>query len=413
LPWLPILGAATTGMGAAGLDYQQMARRLLACTGGVGTELHAATRLDTSTPSEWLFVDGKALARNGARLCEILGDLVTAPDPSDTRRLADLVREAATQAEAAVVPRGSRLATLAAAAGFGRAHSRRECWSGVSQLRFLRELAADIDARAAKVSERIAALQRRLFVRRGAIVSVAADPEVLEALRPEIDALIGRLPDRAPASAEQPGASGGGRDGSEASAAPVGIAAATEVAFVAELLPVPRIGAPEAPALELLAHQLSLDYLYQRLRVEGGAYGGWCSYLWDDGLLALVSYRDPEPARTLRTYAELLAWAREHVTEAAIASCRLGAIRAQDRVLSPEAMMSVARRRYVIGLEDAMRQALREGVLRLGAEAVRERALPALERGFERAHAAALADRRQIEQAADALGLRFEIIEAG
>ncbi|RME76893.1 MAG: peptidase M16, partial [Planctomycetota bacterium] len=33
LPWLPILGAATTGMGAAGLDYQQMARRLLACTG--------------------------------------------------------------------------------------------------------------------------------------------------------------------------------------------------------------------------------------------------------------------------------------------------------------------------------------------------------------------------------------------
>jgi Zn-dependent M16 (insulinase) family peptidase len=407
--WLPLMGAATTGMGAAGLDYEQMARRILRHTGGVGTELYAARHLGTGAPSEWVMVDGKALGRNAGELFAILGDLVTAPDAGDTKRLRDLVREAATRAEGALVPRGSRLALLRAAEGLGRHHRRRERWSGVSQLLLLRELARGIDDGVGALGERLAGLQRRFFTRGRAVVSVCADPETLEALRPQVDALVGRLAEgemQDSGAAEPSGPSA--PDGP-----PTGIACATEVSFVAKAMPAVRIDDPASPAMELLTHVLSLDYFYKRLRVQGGAYGGWCSYALEDGVVAMVSYRDPQLAKTLETYAGALAWAREHLTDAALEACRLGVIGARDRILSPEEMMSVARRRWAIGLTDDARQAFKDGILGMPADEVRRLAFPVLEEGLGRARAAVLSSRDRLEQAGEALSAPFAIIDAG
>ncbi|GIW71932.1 MAG: hypothetical protein KatS3mg102_1474 [Planctomycetota bacterium] len=417
---LPLFGLATTEMGAAGLDYEQMARRIQRYTGGVWSELVAGAEVHTGAPRERLLIDGKALAHNGHQLVAIVRDLVGAPDPHDAKRLGDLVREAHARAEAALIPRGTRLAILRAARGLGRRFRRREQWAGVSQLLFLRALAATLAEELPQLIERLETLGRRLLVRQRLLVSVAGDPQSIAALRAEIDALIEALPaagggsgavapdGRGPAgtAASGPVAAGAERAATE------GIAIASEVAFAARLLPVAPITSEAAPALELLAHVLSLDYLYQRIRVQGGAYGGWCQYGQEDGVLVMASYRDPHLEETLQVFDGVWAFARERLDDAALEAVRLGALAPGLRPPSPAEVLSTARRRWLLGIDDELRQRLRDGLFELDAAAVRRLALPVLEQGLAAAGTAALAARERLLAAARALQLPLTITEA-
>ena len=72
-------------------------------------------------------------------------------------------------------------------------------------------------------------------------------------------------------------------------------------------------------ALFVLARLLSSGDLYRRIRVQGGAYGGF-AVMDDSGLLAFASYRDPNLLGTLQTYDP---FSREQIAAAhGLASCR-------------------------------------------------------------------------------------------
>ena len=70
----------------------------------------------------------------------------------------------------------------------------KEQWSGGTQVALLKRLATDASSEAAALADQIAALQRRLFVRGRVRVSLAGDPELVAAMRPEVDGLLAALP---------------------------------------------------------------------------------------------------------------------------------------------------------------------------------------------------------------------------
>lgn len=400
---LPLVGRATTGMGAAGLDYEAMSKRIGLVTGGVSSGLSAGTPLRADAPFARISLDGKVLTRNAAELTGILHDLLTAPDPSDNKRLADLIREKASRMVSRVVPSGHQFAFQRAAASLSQPFWRREQWSGTRQIRFLKELVSGGlgDADVAALGERIAALQQKLFTRARLAVSTGGDPEVIEALTPHLDQLIEALPAGTPAGQATPCPPELAKD--------AGVVIPAEVCYVARVLPMPKLTDPAAPAISMLSSILASDYLYKKVRVEGGAYGGFALYRPEAGLMAMLSYRDPNLEKTFEVYDGVIDYVDSALDDAAVEASRIGALGKLDRPTSPLGALETARARAALGITHEDRQAFRDGMMSVSAADIKAQALPYLKATLASGPRCVLAARERLEQANETLSEPLEI----
>ncbi len=109
---------------------------------------------------------------------------------------------------------------------------------------------------------------------------------------------------------------------------------------------------------------LRMGYLWDRVRVQGGAYGAFVRYTRNAGTLAFVSYRDPNVERTLAVYKDTanylgnLTLSQEELTKAIV-----GAIGDIDTYLLPSAKGNAALWEYMTGYTKAMREQVRAEVL--------------------------------------------------
>ncbi len=82
-----------------------------------------------------------------------------------------------------------------------------------------------------------------------------------------------------------------------------GLIAASKVQYVVKGYDFKKLGHKWNGKIEVLNQILSRDYLYNNIRVIGGAYGGWCNFS-ADGDAYFASYRDPNLKNTLKIYQE-------------------------------------------------------------------------------------------------------------
>ncbi len=88
----------------------------------------------------------------------------------------------------------------------------------------------------------------------------------------------------------------------------------------------------------VLSHLLSLDYLWQEIRVKGGAYGTGIRFT-SDGNLVLHSYRDPNPSRSLQMYRNIGEFLRGYLkADTNLTGVILGTVAKTDPLMTAEGM---------------------------------------------------------------------------
>ena len=172
--YLPFVGRAIRGLGAAGLDYGDMATRIARYTGGISFGPTTGRHLETRERFERLCVDGSVLTRNAEIFFTILGELMFETDTSDHKRIRDMLQQSAAHKTASVVPSGHAYARTRAAASLDPVLWRSEQWGGITQLRFLKGASTDEGA-PAEIAARIVALREKLFTRARVTLSLAGD----------------------------------------------------------------------------------------------------------------------------------------------------------------------------------------------------------------------------------------------
>ncbi|MCK6508623.1 insulinase family protein [Myxococcota bacterium] len=391
IPYLPLFGRATVGLGAAGFTYDQMAVRIAQHTGGFGASPTVGRHLHNHAPFQRVLLDGKFLPRNTDEFFSILTDLLTASNTREYERLRDLIRAAASQAHSRLIPSGHNFAYLRAAAALDFTHWRREQWEGTTQIQFLQGLVRRLDEETEAIALHIADLQAQIFVRNRLQIHIAADPEILDEIHPRLSAFLRDLPAGSHAIPTPPPHLDLPRH--------IGVEIPAEVNYVAQVLQMPDMLDARAPAFEMLAEVLSNDLLYQKIRVQGGAYGGFSFYSGDSGLLPMMSYRDPNLIETLQVFANVAEYANsDAINDEAIDASRLGAVGALDRVLAPKQQLDAARRRMLLGITDEDRRRFRIGLLEVDAHQVRQ-AAALLTQATQHATTAALGARARLEEA--------------
>jgi hypothetical protein len=376
-PLLPLLGKLTVQMGAAGLTYEAMAKRIALHTGGLSFNLTAGLTADGRKSWQRMIFSAKALYRNVDEAALILRDILTAGDLADAARMRELLFEKRNGLHAAVIPSGHLFAQMAAAAALSLPSRRTEQWHGRTQLRFLADLADRLAEQKPELVEKLLRLRRIVFARGRLFLNLTADGEGLDRLAEPVAGLVAALPTGQPA-----------KNTPDLPQRPVsvGIAIPAQVSYVARVLPAPPYEDPLAPSLFVLSRQLSNGTLYRRIRVQGGAYGGSCRYEPVNGLFAFLSYRDPHLVKTLAVYREAMEEAsREAVPREEMEKAVIGAIAALDRPLDPAGKGYTALIREFSDLTDESRRRFRGGILDITPERLQEAArhyfLPALNDG--------------------------------
>lgn len=128
-----------------------------------------------------------------------------------------------------------------------------------------------------------------------------------------------------------------------------GILIPAAVGFAVRGTNMKRHGLPFSGSCTVLANLLNFNYLWNEIRVQGGAYG--CGFLCrDDGDAGFYTYRDPLPGRSLDVMDRAADFVRGFCAQKQqLTGLILSSVSALDPLLNTHTKMSVAESRYLKG----------------------------------------------------------------
>ena len=393
-PYLPRYLEATEKLGVAGANYEEIARRKAAATGGVRASLslgHHGVHAERTLRGVRFSL--KALDDQMEEALSLLGSLLFGVDPRDRDRLREVVIQERMRYRTGLVRGGARTAGLHAGRGLDLAGHLAEIANGLPQLALCEQLAEQFDARNDGLMARIEQIRDFLLVRdrltvshtgtergAGAVAAALADWSSRLRNEPVTDADLGFTP--------------------FAAAPREGLAAQMDVAYCAQVFGAPHISQPDAVPLEVGAHIVNLDWILPEIRFKGNAYGAWFRYDAVGGSAAFGSYRDPHIVRTLdvfaraRDYVHAAAWSDEEIGRAIIAVAKRG-----FTPLRPRPANGLALQRYLAGITPEMREARHEQLKSVTAGAVKAALDRLLGGGLADAPVCVVSSRAMLEQA--------------
>ena len=117
-------------------------------------------------------------------------------------------------------------------------------------------------------------------------------------------------------------------------------------------------------SIHVISNHLRTSYLWDKVRVQGGAYGAFCRFSRESGVLTYLSYRDPNLLETLAVYDQTPAYLRKlALGDDDLTKSIIGAIGVLDAYQLPDAKGYTALVRHLVGQTDEQRQQTRDEVL--------------------------------------------------
>ena len=393
-PYVPRYCDTVKKMGAAGMDYGQIASRTAACTGGLGcgTSLPGHTSHPGMVMPRLVF-SVKTLDEQAGDALDLLRDVVFQADPADRERLRDVVSQARSHYRTQLVQGGTHTASLHAARGLSLKGHLAETLSGLPQLRTVEPLSAQFDSRADDLISRIESIRDFLISGSRFTASFTGSASVEDRVRNELTNWTSEIGPPC-STAELPSFTPFKQPVREGLAGPV------QVAYCVHLMPGPHISHSDEPLLALGAHILSFDYALNEIRFKGTAYGAGFSYDPFGEVMSLWSYRDPHVVRTLRAYEAVLdyvhkaEWSREEIDRAVIAVAKR-----EEKPIRPQSATSTALNRYLTGQSDEFRTERFSRLKNVKPAQVKKAVTDALEENFRSGSVCVVAGREKLEAA--------------
>ena len=232
----------------------------------------------------------------------------------------------------------------------------REQLSGVDFYLFLRDLLDHFDERLDGLRAELAELAERIFVADGCMASFTGSDE-------DFDAYWAAAGDLGLGSGDGAGAGRGAlvvpepRDRHEAFVIP------SDICFAARACDPRRLGIDVTGAWAVAANALSYDYLWNEIRVKGGAYG--CGFrAAGERQAAFYTYRDPAIDPSIERVERAGAWLSSfEPDEAAFEGFIVSCVSGMDAPVKPYALTKRRNTTYLAGLDPHAREERRAQML--------------------------------------------------
>ncbi len=355
LPYITLFGRSLVGLGTQSEDFVKLSQRIGRSTGGIHPTHFTSAVHENRQGAAWLFLRGKATMEQSADLLEILRDVLLTVKLDNRERFRQMVLEAKASKEAGLVPGGHAIVNTRLRSLFDEAGWAAEQIGGVDYLFFLRQLSEAVEKDWPAVLEKLEAMRSILVNRSSLLLNLTLDDENWNSFRPRLLEFMDTLP-AAPASWQQwkP----------EHGAGFEGLTIPAQVNYVGKGADLYRLGYQLDGSIQVINNYLRTTWLWERVRVQGGAYGGFALFDHRSGVYTYISYRDPNLLATLENYDGTGQFLRRvQLSQEELTKSIIGAIGDMDAYQLPDAKGYTSMIRYLTGDTDEMRQRIREQVL--------------------------------------------------
>ena len=355
LPYIPLLGRAFTEMGTEKEDYIQLAQRIGRTTGGIEAETFTSMMPNTDEATAWLILRGKATAERTDDLLSIFKDILGGVCLDNQERFRQIVLEEKAQLEAELAQLGHQVVYRRLQSGLHLAGWADEQMNGVEYLFHIRELADQIEKNWPDVLQTLETIRHSLINREGMICNVTMDGEQWLTVKPALESFLAAIPSKDISLHEwAPGLSTDNE----------GLIIPVTVNYVGKATDIYRLGHKLHGSYPVVAGYLKTTWLWDMVRLQGGAYGAFSLLDNLSGVFAYLSYRDPNILKTLSIFDKSGDYLRKlQLSDQELTKGIIGAIGRRDQYLLPDAKGFTSLIRYLSGVSDEYRQRIRNEVL--------------------------------------------------
>ncbi len=400
LPYVSLFGQALVKIGTEEEDFVKLSQRIGRKTGGIWPTIFASAVRDSQEPATWLFMQGKATVPQAEDLLAILQDILLTVKLDNQQRFQQIVLEAKAGKESSLVPGGHGVVNTRLRGHFDQAGWAAEQMGGLSYLFFLRQLAQDVEKDWPAVLEKLEQVRSTLVNRHNMLFNVTLDDANWAKFQPKLTSFLNALP-AVPADLVQWSPS--------QIPAYEGLTIPAQVNYVGKGANLYELGYELHGSVSVIANYLRTTWLWDKVRVQGGAYGSFLAFDHRSGVLTYLSYRDPNLLDTLEVYDRTSQFLLElDLSKDELTKSIIGAIGGMDAYQLPDAKGYTSMVRYLTGDTDEIRQRRRDEVLSTTAADFRALA-EVLDRVSQTGLVAVLGSREAIEAANEAKGGWLEV----
>ena len=355
LPYVSLFGRALVEMGTGKEDFVKLSRRIGRETGGITSSVFTSTVYGSTESAAWLFLRGKSTVSQTENLLAILKDLLLDVRLDNKERFQQIVLEAKAAKESALVPGGHRVVGKRLASKFSEAGWAGEQINGLSNLFFVRKLADNFEKDWPGVLTILETMQRLLLKRSGMICNTTLTGEDWRMVKPRLEDFIGAFPE----SPAEP------QTWSSRPDPPFeGLVIPSQVNFVGKAANLYESGYELNGSAFVAGKFLRTTWLWEKIRVQGGAYGSFLTFNPNTGVLTYLSYRDPNLLATLDNFDNTGSFlSNVEISTDELTRAIIGAVGNMDAYLLPDAKGHISMNRYLTANTDDFRQKMRDQVL--------------------------------------------------
>lgn len=372
-PYIGILKAAIGLVDTENYSYQELFTQTDLLTGGIVPVTNLYPNAKDLTQRRITFeVKGKAFDKNLQDAMALIEEMLIRSDYSDTKRLYEILAELKSRLQSSMMSAGHVVAGGRAVSYFSENAAIQEVLSGMDFYRLLEKICGDWEQEGKKTVEKLSELAKQIFCRENLMLDfISQDEAVYEQFRELAGGLKEKLPVKN--AAGQPYRV-------ETVRRNEGFLSSSQVQYVCRAGNFLKHGLPYTGALRILKGILGNDYLWNQVRVKGGAYGCMCSF-GKNGDAWFVSYRDPNLAKTIEAFEAAPGWVEQFADdERAMTQAVIGTISEMDTPMNPAAKGLRSLSIYLTNQTEEQLQRERDEVLDATAQDIR--ALAAYIRAF-------------------------------
>ncbi len=292
IPYAGLICELMGKLSAGEYGFEQLSTELMLNTGDVNATLSAFSKAGEKEAHPYVVVNMKVLTHKLNDAMDAIKAMLTATHYNDRARLNELISAIAADNRNALVAYGNMVAITRVSSYFSASRMYAELSGGLSFFEFIKKLVAADETEMNKHIAMLEAVASKLFCRANLSIMLSGKEEQLAAAKEAFPTIIDALCE---------GEKQDNRPAFTVKAKNEGIMTPSDVQYCAQGYDMAELGFEYDGATAVMKTIVSTDYLWNRVRVLGGAYGAHFM-VGPNGIMVFSSYRDPNLENTYKVY---------------------------------------------------------------------------------------------------------------
>lgn len=342
IPYITLLTSLLGNINTKNYGYEELSNLININTGGIYSkvEIYSSRYSDEQYLPKFV-VRSSALTKNLAQLFNLLVELVNNTEFNDMNRIKEVIEESQSRLEMTIFDRGHIIAGIRVSSYFSPIGKYIEETSGISYYMFISNLVEQFTEKHEEILENLKKVFKLIFNKNNILIGITSEDKDFKLIEKEISSFIEILPSE---KLEEYDYSFDFAPKNE------GLLTTSKVQYVAKGNNFKKLGYEYSGHMQVLKTIISLDYLWNRVRIAGGAYGSLVGFN-KNGNFLFSSYRDPNLSETLQVYNDMYNYIESfNVNEREMRKYIIGTISNMDTPLSPSMKGDKATARYISGI---------------------------------------------------------------